>query len=38
MSDNVQTLSVGVDMLTIGQGSLMAQGVLRYRQEGHEHE
>jgi hypothetical protein len=37
MFDNVQTLSVGMDMLVIGLASLIAQGLERHCQEGHEH-
>ena len=37
MFDNVQTLSVGMDMLIIGLAPLIALGLERYCQEGHEH-
>jgi hypothetical protein len=37
MFDNVQTLSVGMDMLIIGLARLIALGLERYCQEGHEH-
>jgi hypothetical protein len=37
MFDNVQTLSVGMDMLIIALAQLIALGLERYCQEGHEH-
>jgi hypothetical protein len=37
MFDNVQTLSLGMDMLIIGLAPLIALGLERYCQEGHEH-
>jgi hypothetical protein len=37
MFDNVQTLRVGMDMLIIGLARLIAPGVERYCQQGHEH-
>jgi hypothetical protein len=37
MFDNVQTFSVGMDMLIIDLAPLIALGLERYCQEGHEH-
>jgi hypothetical protein len=37
MFENAQTLSVGKDMLIIGLAPLIALGLERYCQEGHEH-
>ena len=37
MFDNVQTLSVGMDMLIIGRAPLIALGPERYGREGDEH-
>jgi hypothetical protein len=37
MFDNVQTLSVAMGMLIIGLAPLIALGLERYCQEGHEH-
>jgi hypothetical protein len=37
MFDNVQTLSVGMGMLIIDLAPLIALGLERYCQEGHEH-
>jgi len=37
MFDNVQTLSIGMGMLIIGLAPLIALGLERYCQEGHEH-
>jgi len=37
MFDNVQTLSVGMDMLIIRLAPLIALGLESYFQEGHEH-
>jgi hypothetical protein len=37
MFDNVPTLSVGMDMLIIGLAPLIALGLERNCQEGHEH-
>jgi hypothetical protein len=36
--DNVQTLSVGTDMLITGLAPLIAPALKRHCQEGHEHE
>src|ERR1700677_3845691 len=37
MFDNVQTSRVGMDMLIVGLAPLIALGLERYCQEGHEH-
>jgi hypothetical protein len=37
MFGNVQTLSIGMGMLIIGLAPLIALGLERYYQEGHEH-